>query len=507
VLTPNELLALKCQKNFHFFVKTFWPEIISDTYHDSAHIKPLCDKLQGIAEKVFKGLPRESDLAMSIAPSTSKSTILMILFPAWIWCRDATMRIMTGSYNASLANDQANKSRIVINSPLYKQLFPHIILRQDADSKQNYQNTLLGDRRTASPGTGLGAHANFVLIDDPLDALQAYSAIEREKAFNWVASTMSSRRTQMNVSVMIVCGQRLHVADPIGMMLARSERLDYLCLPAELTKDATWPEIYKDNLLDPVRLTREVLDEQKKMKGTSGYNAQYLQNPSNAGSSIISESWVKIMPYSQFSSLYKDEPIHFRADTSYGVDGGDYSAIVGGCVIDKTLYVTCAGHVNAPITKLLQWAKNFVYTNGYTNQSQIKVEGLASGKSLVQFAHLDKELNITEWDNMKGDKHTKLRSVMPMIETPGKVVFVEGKWNSELIGQLCTDSPPFDDQRDCLVQLINDLVTLHSNGSSYANIRIDGNRIGDGKINIARNSKIANYGNLSAWQKYDRGIF
>jgi predicted phage terminase large subunit-like protein len=80
--------------------------------------------------------------------------------------------------------------------------------------------------------------------------------------------------------------QRLHQNDPTGDWIENSKEGTYkhICLPADCSEgQIVLPEVvkekYVDQLLDPVRLPRELLEQRRKWMGEYGYACQYDQQP------------------------------------------------------------------------------------------------------------------------------------------------------------------------------------------------------------------------------------
>jgi hypothetical protein len=70
-------------------------------------------------------------------------------------------------------------------------------------------------------GTLTGRGGNFIIIDDPLKAKDAYSEVARENAAQWFRSTVLSRRNNPRTGRIIVVAQRLHMEDLPGQLLAQ----------------------------------------------------------------------------------------------------------------------------------------------------------------------------------------------------------------------------------------------------------------------------------------------
>ncbi len=257
---------------------------------------------------MFANKPKEYDLVINISPGSTKSTICSIMFPAWVWTRMPTSRIIAGSHTHSLAMDLSLKCRDLIKSDAYKRTFPIIKLREDQDTKSYFMNTKRGSRYAVSVGGSVvGMHGHFLIIDDPLDPEKAISEAELKTANRWMAETLPTRKVDKVVVPTILIMQRLHQNDCTANMIEHihtAQRMDggplklkHICLPAELT-DKIQPKhlssYYKDGLMDPIRLTRGVLNENKAIAGEYGYAGQFLQWPVPLGGGMFKTLKIKI---------------------------------------------------------------------------------------------------------------------------------------------------------------------------------------------------------------------
>lgn len=293
-ISEDELCADLCRESFFDFVKEFWGEIIDEDPVWNWHIEFLCKEFQRIAERVFSGLPLDADTTVNISPGTTKSTIISIMFPAWIWTRMPSARIVNASYAHDIAMDMASKSRDVITSDKYRRLFPEIQIRDDTNAKANYVNTLKGQRYAC--GTGgqiMGKHFHFIIVDDPLNAEQAASEAELTRANRWMERTLPSRKVNKKITPTILIMQRLHENDPTGARLARAEAgmpHNHICLPAELgdnVKPEYCRDYYVDGLMDPIRLDAEVLQRVEQEQGEFVLASQYGQTPIPEGTAMF----------------------------------------------------------------------------------------------------------------------------------------------------------------------------------------------------------------------------
>lgn len=293
-LSELNLVRSICKQSFYFFIQEFWSVVVQADPIWNWHIKVLADELQKIAERVFKGEESLYDEVINIPPGTTKSTIVTVMFPAWVWTRMSHAQFICGSYAFTVAHNLGMKGKDVVDSEKYKLCFPEVgKLRADARAASMFINKHKGFRLSIGAGSATGFHGHFILIDDPIDPLAAQSPAERLTTENWMQS-LSTRKVDKAVSVTILVMQRLNQADPSGIMLGHVAGKDWgtpvrhICLPWELS-DRVSPiklrAFYKQVdgkgpfLLDPVRLSARVCAAFRAKLGAYGFSGQFEQHP------------------------------------------------------------------------------------------------------------------------------------------------------------------------------------------------------------------------------------
>ncbi len=438
------VVADECRKHFFYFVQTFWDVIIKERPVFNWHIPYLCEELERLSDCIVHRQPKPYDLIINIPPGTTKSTIVTIMWPVWLWTLDPTIRIITNSYSGGLSLEHATKSKDIILSDKFQRLFPNIQIRRDKSGKQNYENTETGFRYATSTGATItGFHAHVIINDDPQNPKQAESDQMRIQA-NEHTKTLSSRKVDKANTPVVTIMQRLHEDDVTGYLLKKKgENIRHICLPAEDCDDVKPSDLrarYVDGLLDPVRLSRAVLDEAKTDLGSRGYAGQYGQSPVAAGGNIIKESWFKRISQAEFKALRFHEPMHFFLDSAYdeqqAKSDNDPSGIIATCRIGNNVYVTNAKKVWKDFPDLIAFLPEFLYANDYTGESSLRIEPKANGKSIVQVLERETTLNVTETPTPTDSKAVRLHAVSPKIEC-GRCWLVEGDWNEEFIDEVC----------------------------------------------------------------------
>jgi predicted phage terminase large subunit-like protein len=332
-VTEEALIASITRDSFVEFVKTFWDTVVAEPLVWNWHMTVLCDQMQRRAERVFDGLPKETDLVINVPPGTSKSTICSVMFPAWTWTRMPHAKHICGSYSYPLAMALSQKSRDVVLSDKYRACFPGVELREDQNAKGNFATSAKGMRYAVGVnGSVLGMHAHFIIIDDPLDPEQAASELELARANRWLRETLPTRKVDKAVSVTTLIMQRLHQDDPTALFLARPG-VEHVCMPATLSprvRPRTLRALYRsdkpgeDGLLDPRRLSNKVLEEARQTLGEYGYASQFDQAPVPAGGGMFKTDRVQHLAVPAGHEFVKRVRFWDKAGTQGGV--GAYTA-------------------------------------------------------------------------------------------------------------------------------------------------------------------------------------
>lgn len=431
----------RCRRSFFYFVQQFWSVIIREDPVYNWHIPYLCEEMQKLSVFIVNREKKPYDIIINIPPGTTKSTITTIMYPAWLWTQDPSIRIITNSYSMSLSIEHTTKSRDIIMSDLFRRLFPEVQIRSDKRQKMSYENTETGARYTTSTGgTITGKHAHIIINDDPLNPGQSYSGIEIASA-NEHTKTLSTRKVDKQNTPTITIMQRLHEQDVTGYLLAKkADKIHHINLPAKATdrvKPQSLVQKYIDGYLDPLRLSQDVLDEALIDLGSRAYAGQYDQEPQDGTGNIIKKEWFMTISRYDFNKIRQNEPIVFFADTAYTANANnDPTGIIATCKIGNDLYITKGKKVYMKFPDLIRFMPEFVNENGYDYRSSIRIEPKANGLSVIDQLKEITELNVMRTPSPTDDKETRLNAASPTVEG-GRVVLVEDQWNEEFITEVC----------------------------------------------------------------------
>lgn len=315
LLDPNALqrawVKRECVRDFKVFVRHAWGVIDPDPLVWGPHIEHICNHLQAVTEGKIRRL------IINIPPGHAKSMLVSVLWPVWVWIRNPAWRALTASYGMELAIRDATKSRALIESEWYVDHFArdwkvdsdksndafYWAMEKDQNAKSFYQNSKKGFRLCLSVGgKGTGFRGDCQIIDDPLNAADAMSKIERLKAIRWLTETMSSRLNNQKTDPKVIIMQRLHEEDPTGFLLANARNdWEFLCLPSEFdpsrrykTSIGTDWRTEEGEPLFPEKYPKEILAEIKRPgtgMGSMAYAGQHQQRPAPAEGGMIKREW------------------------------------------------------------------------------------------------------------------------------------------------------------------------------------------------------------------------
>ena len=456
-LDEDKVLAELCRRSFYRFLQEFWDVIIPETPVWNWHIEYLCNELQYLNTFVMARKPKPYDLVINIPPGTTKSTIVMQAYNAWVWALDPAQRFSGVSYAQALALSHAIKTRDIVSSDKYKRLFPEFALKKDQSAKTDFRNEVGGQRFTTSTGgTVTGMHAHQILIDDPLNPQQAVSPVERLSANEFVSTTLSSRKIDKEMTPTILIMQRLHEDDPTGHLLGKQGKdIKHINLPAEdkgNVKPKELREKYVDGLLDPKRLNRAVLNAALVDLGSYAYAGQFDQNPAPRDGGLIRKEWFAII---EWQPVFNNLVWKFVADTAYTKDeSNDPSGYIAYTQHNGDYIIRAAETAHLAFPELMRAIPTFVRQNGYTRRSIIEIEPKASGKSLVQTIRKETRLNVKEGVPPAKDKISRVNDTSPVMEA-GRVKLIRGAWNEAFLQQLTTfPNAKHDEFVDCITVMI-----------------------------------------------------
>lgn len=460
---------------FYLFFKWFWSALEPTTeLADNWHVRYLCDEMQKIGARVINREPLEENLIINISPGETKSSISTVFFPVWCWINDPSLRIITASYSKDLANGHSQKSRDLIKSEAFQKIFSDkFTLRKDMDAKSYYGNDKGGQRITASVGSTItGKHAHIIIVDDPLNQVQAKSDTERENANSWMTGALSTRKVEQDLTPTILIMQRLHEEDCTATMASawsKAGTLKHIRLPADDRYPISPPELiekYTDDsgrkVMNPIRKPARIIDRMEQEMTTADASGQLGQDPKPAEGNRLKKSW-----FSQRFELEEHPDLVWNSvvDGAYTKKtSNSATGVLVWAAKDGKLFLRNYRKFFLEFPELCDQYPSFVRTNGVNRQGSNYVEPKAVGKSLVQTLRKKGNINIEEDKLPEGvtqqqGKEMRVDNITPFVRS-GNVFLCEGVDWKEFIDE-CAVFPngSHDDLVDCLCMAAEKVMT------------------------------------------------
>jgi predicted phage terminase large subunit-like protein len=310
--------ANTAKTNFMAFVHKVWPSFINGAHHV---------RMAQAFEKVARGEIKR--LIINMPPRHTKSEFASYLLPAWFLGNFPHKKVIQTSHTAELAVGFGRKVRNLVDSDVYKSVFPDTHLQSDSKAAGRWNTSKGGDYFAIGIGGAVtGKGADILIIDDPHSEQEAALAeINPEiydKTYEWYTSG-PRQRLQPGGSIIIVM-TRWSKKDLTGQVIKSAAQRDgdewtVIEFPAILPSgNPLWPEFWS---VTELQALRNELPNQKWM-------AQYMQQPTSDSSAIVKREWWQIWeedspPYCEFTLQSWDTAFekHNRADysacTTWGV--------------------------------------------------------------------------------------------------------------------------------------------------------------------------------------------
>ena len=429
VLLRRKVEQENARANFMGFVKSMWPEFVEGPHH----VK--------IAEKFQKFLTGKNQrLIVNMPPRHTKSEFASFLFPAWMIGQNPRLKIIQATHTGELAIRFGRKVRNLMNTKEYKGVFPDVTLRTDNQAAGRWETNLGGEYFAAGVGGAItGRGADLLIIDDPHSEQDALSDTAMDNAYEWYTSG-PRQRMQPGGSIVIVM-TRWSDKDLTGNLVKKmgdikADKWDIIEFPAILEDDdeekrkPIWPQYWKLNELDKVKASLV----------PTKWSAQWQQNPTYDGTSIIKREWwniwdkedppecaFKIQSYD--TAFSKKESADYSAITTWGVfypDEGTETHLI--------LLNARKGRWDFPELKQVAKEELTLY-----NPEAVMIEAKASGTPLIQELRRFGVYATAFSPNRGMDKHVRLNSVAPIFEA-GHVWRPNMDWAEE-VQEECASFP------------------------------------------------------------------
>jgi len=264
-----ELDRMDAEESLYAFLRAGWKYIDPAPYTDGWVIEAVAEHLQAVCDGEIRRL------IVNIPPRCSKSSLISVAFPAWVWAQrydsptsGPGVPFLHASYDMRLSLRDSVKCRRLIESPWYQRLWgERVKFSADQNQKTRFQNTAGGERLITSIGSGVtGEGGNVIIIDDPNAANEAFSEASIQSTIDWWDGSMSTRHNDPKTGAFVVVQQRLAEDDLTGHILSKSRgEWTHLVLPMRYEADRSFvtnigwqdPRTEEGELLWPERFGEE----------------------------------------------------------------------------------------------------------------------------------------------------------------------------------------------------------------------------------------------------------
>lgn len=397
-------------------------------------------------------------LIINIPPRHGKTELVIILYTSWLFGLFPNSSFIHASYTRELACLNSKKIRDIIESDIYKAIFPNVELEIDSKAKHHWR-TIQGGSFYASgaggsiTGFGAGGHVNkifngAVLIDDPHKVSEIYSKLSRDNVKTWFTETIQTRLNNKNTPIILIM-QRLHVDDLTGFILKNDRLKEWNVLKIPLLNE-------EGQVLDSIKFSKEAVDDLK-LNNINMFQSQYMQEPLKPGGSIFKESY-----WNFYDILPKKEDLSkviITADTAQKTGlHNDWTVFqCWGLGVNGNLYLLDLFRNKLEAPDLRAAFKNFYdKMNVIYNLNSVYIEDASSGTGLIQDL---KRIGI-HVSNIKRykDKLTRVFDIINFVSN-GEIFLNK---NASYIVDFISECSEFnellnhknDDQVDCLVDAV-----------------------------------------------------
>jgi len=253
---------------------------------------PYLDVLVALLEGCAAGCyPR---VIVNLPPGFMKSMLISIMYVAWRLGVDPTVKFVCISYGDDLANKHAASTRTLMQSPVYRAIFPGTVL--DKKSEGWLTTTEGGYRYATAVGSDItGFRPTEIIVDDPIEPEEGSSELVKQKLRSWISSSVLTRFEDNAKNVFILVMHRI-APDDLAGTLQKQGGYETFSLPLVAEQEETFAteqdEIIMSRqpgeLLHPGRMTPKDLERLKREISPHAFASQYQQRPVLGGSGMCS---------------------------------------------------------------------------------------------------------------------------------------------------------------------------------------------------------------------------
>ena len=455
------------------------------------------------AEQMLSGAAK--CVVINVAPGATKTEFFSIHLPVYAMVKYPKVRVLNGSYSKDLVDENSGRSRELVRSAEFQEMYGFQIGRDKIDNwtvekngKRAHQlfSRSNGGQITGARGGYMGAgFSGYVSADDWDKPDDMFSDPKRNRSHTRLVNTLRSRRAQHDTPFLFI-QQRLHIDDSSAFILSGGMGLTvdlHIEIPALIDQD------YIDRLPDGIRErcirdvcghapvdgmwsywpAKESTADLIALREAHPYTflSQYMQAPDTLDGGVFTEEgflyYADPKEYEESGEPFPaDLPTpakwEFRfitADTAQKTNTwNDWTVFAEWGVFEGRVYRLNYQRARMEAPQLRRdfetfvkasWAKNSGLAG---NLRAVLVEDKVSGTGLIQEVQGKLPLRITPVPRER-DKLTRALDVQGH-QAAGKVVLPYGdaqnfEFVSEVASFTADDSHRFDDQTDVMIDAVD----------------------------------------------------
>lgn len=246
-------------------------------------------------------------MIFNLPPRQFKSTIISVIWPAWLLAKDPGLEILCASASRELAVNFSKQTRMIMLSDWYIRLFSETRILKGRNNAHHFYTSCNGSRFAATTSSDImGFGGDYLILDDPQNPTKMRSINYREKTKNWFQEIFVNRINNANTGKIILATQRLHEFDLTADILSSDQFnvWNQLSLPMVAVNDEYFiindREITREKgeiLNINMYKNREEVEKRRVEIGEEAYMAQFQQNPIANENAIITEKMLKYYDY------------------------------------------------------------------------------------------------------------------------------------------------------------------------------------------------------------------
>lgn len=412
-------------------------EITFTAYRASWHHAEIAGALEWV-----KDTPG-ARLIITMPPRHGKTELASIRFAPWLLAHGA-LSVIAATYAQDFADEIGRKARAVMQSRVYRALFPSAQLDRTSQAVSRWQTANGGSYYAVGVGGPLtGRGADVLLIDDPhKNRQEAESKVVRGAVWDWFRSTAYTRLEKGGRVVIIMT--RWHEDDLVARCLATGEPWRVLSLPAVAEQDeqhrragdALWPEKYSVETLARVRET----------VGEREWSALYQQRPSPLAGGLFKPDRIVVVDAEPAGTEW------VRAWDFGATDGGgDPTAGARiGKMPDGRYCIGDMAHDQLGPDGVVALLKATASRDGVRTTIHLPQDPGQAGKAQAQYMTRELAGYAVKVTPESGDKVLRAEPFAAQVNV-GNVVMMRSAWNQALIEELrMFPNGAHDDQVDAL---------------------------------------------------------